>query len=102
MSDEPYDDGRAERLERMLRALARRIRELDDEGALLRDAGELTRLIGHVRSELFHYEVRATYDSPETAAHRRIVSEAREAGEAGWVPGEWTPDDDEDGPKWRK
>jgi hypothetical protein len=33
--------------------------------------------MGDVRSELFHYEVRCTYDSPEAAESRRIVDEAQ-------------------------
>ena len=71
--EQTYDEGRARNLEALLRALADRIRELDREGRLLKDAGELMRLIGDVRSELFHYEVRITYDTPEIAeqpAHR--------------------------------
>ena len=47
----------------------------------------LIKELGDVRSQLFQYEVRTTYDSPEVAEHRRIV------GEAG--PG-WTPEDDDD------
>ena len=34
------------------------------------------RLLGDARSELFHYEVRLTYDTPEVAESRRIVEEA--------------------------
>ena len=57
-------------------------------------------LIGNVRSELFHYEVRATYDTPEVADGRRIVAEAR-AGEeeSTWSTTDWTPDDEDD-EKW--
>ena len=33
--------------------------------------------MGDARSELFHYEVRCTYDTPEVAESRRIVDEAR-------------------------
>src|SRR2546426_8047803 len=41
-------------------------------------------LLGNARSELFHYEVRLTYDTPEIAESRRIVEEAeRLAREAG-------------------
>ena len=54
MSDQTYDDGRARNLEALLGALARRIRELEEEGTLLHHAGELMRLIGDIRSELFH------------------------------------------------
>lgn len=79
--DETYGPERAERLAALLRALAQRIRDLDARGALLEAAPELQRLLGDARSELFHYEVRLTYDTPEIAAHRRIVDEARRAGE---------------------
>jgi hypothetical protein len=83
-SEQTYDEGRARNLEALLRALAERIRELDSQGKLLAQAGELMRLIGDVRSELFHYEVRATYDTPEVAENRRIVSEARTQQENTW------------------
>jgi hypothetical protein len=99
MAEQTYDDGRARNLEQLLRALAGRIQELDADGALLRHAGELTRLIGEVRSELFHYEVRATYDTPEVSESRRIVAEAKASDETTWAQGEWTADDEED-PKW--
>ena len=52
------------------------------QGRLLEEAGELMRLIGDVRSELFHYEVRITYDTPEIAENRRIVREAQETDKA--------------------
>ena len=98
MSDQTYDDGRARNLEAMLVALAERIRLLHAEGTLLGHAGELTRLIGEVRSELFHYEVRATYDTPEIAEHRRIVTEAQQPhdGAPTWERTDWTPEDDEE------
>ena len=99
MADQTYDDGRARNLEQLLRTLADRIRDLDGRGELLRHAGELTQLIGDVRSELFHYEVRATYDTPDVAESRRIVGEALATNEGGWTTGEWTPDD-EDEPRW--
>ena len=89
--DQTYDEGRARNLEALLRALAERIHELDRQGRLLEDAGDLMRLIGDVRSELFHYEVRITYDTPEIAEHRRIVREARETDKSTWQPSEWTP-----------
>lgn len=92
--DETYDEGRARALEALLRNLAERIRELDRDGRLLEQAGELMRLIGDVRSELFHYEVRITYDTPEVAENRRIVSEA-EQQEPTWEKNEWTPDEDD-------
>ena len=93
--EQTYDDGRARNLEAMLRALADRIRELDARGGLLDNAGELMRLIGDVRSELFHYEVRVTYDTPEIAESRRIVRDAQQDNEPKWHKSEWTPDEDE-------
>ena len=69
--DEVYDDARAERLAEMLRALAERIRELDRNRQLLGGVPELLRLMGDARSEMFHYEVRVTYDTPEVAESRR-------------------------------
>jgi hypothetical protein len=96
--EQTYDEGRARDLEALLRALAERIRELDAEGRLLSQAGELMRLIGDVKSELFHYEVRATYDTPEVADSRRIVSEAKqtEVDDTSWERTEWKPDEDEE------
>ncbi len=76
MSDETYGPERAERLAALLRELAARIIALDQEGRLLEHAAEMQKLLGTVRSELFHYEVRVTYDSPEVAESRRIVEEA--------------------------
>ncbi len=99
MSEETYDEGRARNLESMLRVLAERIRTLDEAGRLLAEAGELMKLIGDVRSELFHYEVRATYDTPETAEHRRIVAESQETEEPQWQKTEWTPDEENDPPE---
>jgi hypothetical protein len=78
--DEVYDKDRAERLAELLRALAARIQELDRAGQLLGGAPELLRLMGDARSELFHYEVRSTYDTPEVAESRRIVEEAQKKG----------------------
>ncbi len=97
--DQTYDEGRARNLEALLRALAQRINELDDQGRLLAQAGELMRLIGDVRSELFHYEVRITYDTPEIAENRRIVGEAQKPDESKWQTNEWKPDEDEK-PEW--
>jgi len=85
-NEETYGPERAERLVTLLRALADRIRELDRGGRLLDAAPELQRMLGNARSELFHYEVRQTYDTPEVAEHRRIVEEAQQ------------PDDDQ---PWR-
>ena len=97
--EQTYDDGRARNLEALLRALADRIHELDGQGKLLDQAGELMRLIGDVRSELFHYEVRITYDTPEIAENRRIIREAQEKSTDSWQPSEWKPDEDES-PEW--
>lgn len=78
MSDnaEVYGPERAERLVALLRALAERIQELDRSGRLLDAAPEIQKLLGNARSELFHYEVRSTYDTPQVAESRRIVDEA--------------------------
>jgi hypothetical protein len=100
MSDEQtYDEGRARNLEALLATLARRILELEARGELLAHAGELMKLIGDVRSELFHYEVRATYDTPEVAENRRIVQDATEKTETQWEKTDWNPDE-EDPPEW--
>lgn len=100
MADETYGEERARRLEALLRNLAARIVEMDARGELLKQAGELMRLIGDVRSELFHYEVRATYDTPEVAENRRIVAEATDNQENSWQKTDWTPPDEDDDPKW--
>ena len=93
--DEVYDKARADRLAEMLRALAERIRELDRSGQLLRGVPELLRLMGDARSEMFHYEVRSTYDTPEVADSRRIVDEAQRQDT-------FHPDDPEDDEPWRQ
>ena len=93
--DETYDPERALKLVEMLRALAQRIMALDAEGRLLGDSSVLLRELGDIRSELFRYEVRQTFDSPETAEHRRIVEDA----EHGWTPeADSGPDEEE---PWR-
>ena len=99
--EQTYDDGRARNLEQILRALADRIRELDADGQLLANASELTKLLGEARSELFHYEVRATYDTPEVADSRRIVNDAitQSEQEESWHRKGWTEDAD-DAPEW--
>jgi hypothetical protein len=48
---------------------------------ILRMRGSLIRLMGDSRSELFHYEVRCSYDSQEIAESRRIVEQARQLSE---------------------
>lgn len=92
--EEVYGERRIEALRSMLRELADRIVELDRSDRLLLHVPELLRRMGDLRSELFHYEVRITYDTPEIAEHRRLVQEAREA------PDLLTPDADDDEP-WR-
>jgi PAS domain-containing protein len=77
MSEETYGPERAERLVALLRALAERIRDLDRSGRLLEASPELQKLLGSARTELFAYEVRLTYDTPEVAESRRIVDEAQ-------------------------
>ena len=96
MSEETYDEGRARNLEALLRAMAERIQTLDRQGELLSHAGELLKLFGDIRSELFHYEVRATYDTPEIAEHRRLVQESTDTQEARWEKTEWSPDEEDD------
>ena len=96
MTDETYDEGRARNLEAMLRDLAERIHAMDREGRLLDNAAELLKLFGDIRSELFHYEVRATYDTPEIAEHRRIVRESTESEPIQWEKTEWKPDEEDD------
>lgn len=95
MGEETYDPRRIDRLLDALRELAGRITRLDAEGRLLDETPSLLKDMGDLRAELFRYEVRSTFDTPETAEHRRMVDEAARA---------WTPDDDseldeEDG--WR-
>lgn len=74
--DEVYGRARADQLRALLQRLAERIQQLDRAGGLLEAVPELQRLLGDARSELFHYEVRCTYDTPEIAESRRIVEEA--------------------------
>ncbi len=93
--DEVYDDARADRLAELLRGLARRIQELDRDGKLLGGAPELIRLMGDARSELFHYEVRSTYDTPEVADARRIVEDAQRQDPL-------SHDDPEEDEPWRR
>jgi hypothetical protein len=92
--DQTYGAARAEQLGELLRFIAGRIRELDEAGQLLQQAPELLRLFGEARSELFHYEVRLTYDTPEVAEHRRLVEEAKREPEL--------LTNDEDDEPWRQ
>lgn len=91
MPDETYDPSRAAKLLDMLRALAQRIIALDAEGRLLGESSSLLRQLGDLRIELFRYEVRQTFDTPEIAAHRRIVREAS----SGWSPASEDAGDEE-------
>jgi hypothetical protein len=75
--DEIYGRERSEHLRALLREFADNIRQYDQDGVLLADIPALLRALGDLRSELFHYEVRSTYDSPEVARNRQIVDEAR-------------------------
>jgi hypothetical protein len=92
--DEVYGAQRQARLLELLRDLARRIQELDQAGQLLDKVPELMGLLGEARSELFHYEVRSTYDTPEVAESRRIVEELKQ-------PDSLTFDEPEDDAPWR-
>jgi hypothetical protein len=96
MHEEVYGPERAQRLVALLRALAERIRELDGSGQILHAAPELQQPLGNARSELFHYEVRSTYDTPEVAESRRIVDEALERR------GELSLDEPDDDEPWRR
>jgi hypothetical protein len=93
--EETYDEERARRLEALLRDLAGRIISLDQRGKLLDKAGELLQRIGDIRSELFHYEVRITYDTPEVAESRRIVRDAQQSDQGQWHKSEWSQEKDE-------
>lgn len=92
--EETYGDDRVRALRALLRELAERIQALDRAGRLLEEAPELMRLLGEARSELFAWEVRSTYDTPEVAENRRIVDEASAP------PDFLTPDPEDDEP-WR-
>lgn len=92
--DEVYDQSRADRLVDLLRELSTRIQELDRAGQLLNGVPELLRLMGDARTELFHYEVRCTYDTPEVAESRRIVEEAKRGNL-------FSGEEPEDGEPWR-
>lgn len=95
MTDETYGEERVRHLEALLRRLAARILELDRSGQLLANPAELLQIIGDVRSELFTYEVRVTFDTPEVAEHRRIVAESMHSESGEWQRTEWRPDEDD-------
>lgn len=92
--DEVYGAERQARLLELLRDLAKRIGELDQAGRLLDKVPDLLGLLGEARSELFHYEVRSTYDTPEIAESRRIVEELQGSDHL-------SLDDPEDDAPWR-
>ena len=97
MPEPTYDDSRAKRLVELLRALAIRIGDLKDDAELLTAGPELLKMMGDARSELFHYEVRSTFDTPEVAENRRIVEEAQTKMENLMFGNEaFEPDDKED------
>lgn len=93
--DEVYGAERQARLIEMLRDLARRLAQLDGEGHLLDHVPELLGLLGEARSELFHYEVRSTYDTPEVAENRKLVEELRNSEP-------FSLDEPEDDAPWRQ
>lgn len=92
--DEVYGKARENQLRELLRALAGRIIELDRTGHLLDVVPELLKRLGEARSELFHYEVRLTYDTPEVSESRRIVDEAKRNGSS--------LDEPDDNQPWRQ
>ncbi len=98
MADETYDPRRIEQLLKMLRSLAERITLLDAEGRLLQETPSLLRELGEIRAELFRYEVRSTFDTPEVAENRRIVDQAKD----GWRPEDEPPEPDDEEEPWRK
>jgi hypothetical protein len=82
MYEQTYDPERVVRLVQLLRALAERIHALSNDAELLAAGPELLKMMGDARSELFHYEVRITYDTPEIAESRGIVDQARRQADA--------------------
>jgi hypothetical protein len=102
MTEPTYDDSRARRLVELLRALAAHIGGLRSDAELLAAGPDLMKMMGDARSELFHYEVRSTYDTPEVAENRRIVENAKTNTE-NLLFGEETfdPDEEEDEEPWR-
>ena len=99
--DKVYDEReRSERLVILLRALAARIDSLKADQDLLSAGPELMKLMGDARSELFHHEVRSTYDTPQVVESRRVVEEAKQQdlnlpGDSGFEIG-----DLEEDPPW--
>ncbi len=101
MNEQTYGDDRAKKLVELLRGLGARITSIANDADLLAQGPDLIRIMGDARSELFHYEVRATYDTPEAAESRRIVEAARHRSEnLEFGSGEFDLDNDGDEP-WR-
>lgn len=102
MQEPTYDKERERRLVELLRGLAARIAELASDEELLAQGPELLRMMGDARSELFHYEVRSTYDTPDVAESRRIVDQARRQREQPDLGGTRPDfDDEEDDQPWQ-
>jgi len=101
--DQVYDEGeRSERLVALLRALAARIDALKADQDLLTAGPELMKLMGDARSELFHHEVRSTYDTPQAVESRRVVEEAKQQLNHLNLPGDsgYEIEDSEEDPPW--
>jgi hypothetical protein len=77
VSEPVYEHDRPARLVELLRAIADRINELEHDDDLLAAGPELQKMLGDARAELFRYEVRITYDTPEVAESRKIVESAK-------------------------
>ncbi len=101
MNEPTYGKQRERRLVELLRALAARITALENDGDLLAAGPELLKMMGDARSELFHYEVRCTYDTPEVAESRRIVDLARRQMEQLDLDSDVDFEDPEDDAPWR-
>jgi hypothetical protein len=102
MDDQVYGRDREQSLVELLRAIAAMIQQLEDDRALLAAGPELLKMMGDARSELFHYEVRITYDLPEIAESRRIVDEAKRRRDALKMENEDLDlDDRDDDQPWR-
>jgi len=100
MHEQIYDDERARRLVELLRQLGARIQALGSDADLLFAGPELMKMMGDARSELFHHEVRATYETPQSAESRRIVEEARRGGDGLDFGTGFDPEDSEGGEPW--
>jgi hypothetical protein len=75
----------------LLRHLASRIQDLDQDDRLLDASAELQRLLGTAHLELFHHDARAADTASSDAEHRRIVEEARRAPLSFDQPGDDQP-----------